>query len=51
MCRSTGSARWACPVNSASSRSRSDTDPDTSPAITGGSAVTTGICDTAYSRR
>ena len=39
--------RCACPANSASSSSRSDTDPTTSPAITGGSADTTGICDTA----
>ena len=47
----TESARCALPVNSASSRSRSDTAPATSPDITGGSALTTGICDTWYSRR
>jgi hypothetical protein len=38
-------------VNRASSRARSLTDPATSPDITGGSALTTGICDTPYSRR
>ena len=43
--------RAARPVNTASSRSRSVTDPATSPAITGGSARTTGICETPYSRR
>ena len=51
MCFSTASARCACPVKSASSRARSLTEPATSPDITGGSALTTGICETPYSRR
>jgi hypothetical protein len=41
----------ARPVNSASSRSRSWTAPTISAVITGGSARTTGICETPYSRR
>jgi hypothetical protein len=38
-------------VNSSSRRARSLTEPATSPDVTGGSALTTGICDTPYSRR
>src|SRR3954447_1648669 len=45
------STRDARPENSASIRSRSTTDPATSAAMTGGSARTTGSCETAYSRR
>ena len=51
MCRSSRSDSCARPVNSASSRSRSTTEPTTSAAITGGSARTTGIWETANSRR
>ena len=51
MCFSTGSARCAFPANSAASRSRSLTAPATSPTMTGGSALTTGIWETPYSRR
>ncbi len=51
MCWETASASLALPENTAESSSRSDTLPATSPAITGGSAPTTGICDTPYSRR
>jgi hypothetical protein len=51
MCFSSRSDSWARPVNRASSRSRSTTAPATSAAITGGSARTTGICDTWNSRR
>ena len=39
------------PVKSASSRVRSETDPATSAATIGGSARTTGICETPYSCR
>src|SRR5665647_3901676 len=51
MCLETGSARSAVPANSAVSKSRSLTEPTTSPSTTGGSALTTGICETPYSRR
>ena len=51
MCSSTRSVRCAAPVNSASSSVRSDTDPATSAATIGGSARTTGICETPYSWR
>src|SRR5207253_1218584 len=51
MCDSTWSASLASPAKSASSRARSETDPATSAAITGGSARTTGICETPYSLR
>ncbi|CKQ97056.1 Uncharacterised protein [Mycobacterium tuberculosis] len=51
MCADTASANLARPSNTAESSSRSETLPATSPAITGGSAPTTGICDTPYSRR
>ncbi|PQM44283.1 hypothetical protein C1Y40_05559 [Mycobacterium talmoniae] len=51
MCWATASARLARPSNTADNSSRSETLPATSPAITGGSAPTTGICDTPYSRR
>src|SRR6478609_11734309 len=50
MCVNTASASVARPANRSSSSARSDTAPTTSPAITGGSALTTGICDTPYSR-
>ena len=50
MCPVTASASDAVPANSASSRSRSTTDPTTSAAITGGSSLTTGSWDTSYSR-
>ncbi len=46
-----GWSKAARSANSASSRSRSTTDPTTSAAITGGSSLTTGIWDTPYSRR
>ena len=48
MCCSSRSASRARPANSASSSSRSPTEPTISAAITGGSAFTTGICETAY---
>jgi hypothetical protein len=48
---SSRSDNWARPVKSASSRSRSTTAPATSAAMTGGSARTTGICETLNSRR
>ena len=51
MCWETASANFARPSKTADKSSRSDTLPATSPAITGGSAPTTGICDTPYSRR
>ena len=51
MWSSTRSVRWAVPVKSASSRVRSETDPATSAATIGGSARTTGICETPYSCR
>ena len=51
MCFSTESNRCAWPVKSASSNARSLTDPATSPDMTGGSALTTGICETPNSRR
>ena len=51
MCGSTESASDTLPANRASSSARSETDPITSPAVTGGSAFTTGICETPYSRR
>jgi len=46
----TRSANDAVPANNLSSRSRSPTEPTISAAITGGSARTTGICETPYSR-
>ena len=51
MCSETASANLARPSKTAESSSRSETLPATSPAITGGSAPTTGIWDTPYSRR
>ena len=51
MCCSTRSVSLAPPANSASNSARSDTAPATSAATIGGSARTTGICETPYSRR
>ena len=51
MTRSTASAGPALRPKRAPSSPRSLTEPTTSAAITGGSARTTGICDTPYSRR
>src|SRR5690606_31029964 len=51
MCRSSRSDNSALPENNAASNSRSLTAPTTSAAITGGSAETTGIWLTPYSRR
>jgi hypothetical protein len=51
MCFSTRSARLARPSKSASSSVFSSIDPTTSPAVTGGSARTTGSWLTPYSRR
>src|SRR6476659_9757434 len=48
---STESVRCALPAKSLSSSDRSLTAPATSPAITGGSALTTGIWETPYSCR
>ena len=48
MCLPTRSASDAAPENTASVRPRSLTAPATSPIITGGSASTTGICETPY---
>src|SRR5215472_10282508 len=51
MCSPTGSWGRARPETSASSRSRSTTEPMTSATITGGSSFITGSWDTLYSRR
>ena len=51
MCVSTRSTSLALPENSASSSLRSETLPATSAATIGGSARTTGICETPYSWR
>src|SRR5262249_20949815 len=51
MCAPTGSLGLARPETSASSRSRSTTEPTTSATMTGGSSFITGSCDTLYSRR
>src|SRR5215472_10306246 len=47
----TSSSGAAFPATSASSRSCSTIEPTTSAAITGGSALSTGSCDTSNSRR
>src|SRR5690349_13386194 len=51
MCAPTGSLGLARPETSASSRSRSTTEPITSATMTGGSSFITGSWDTLYSRR
>src|SRR5262249_441190 len=51
MCLPTGSLGLARPETSASSRSRSTTEPTTSATMTGGSSFITGSWDTLYSRR
>ncbi|CAB4925190.1 unannotated protein [freshwater metagenome] len=51
MCFSKVSDSAAAPEKSASSSAFSSTEPTTSPAVTGGSARTTGIWETPYSRR
>jgi len=50
ICAETGSLDFARPLTSASSRSRSVIEPTTSAAITGGSSLSTGSCETSYSR-
>ena len=51
MCCSTESVSRALPAKRASSTLRSETEPATSAATIGGSARTTGICETPYSCR
>ena len=51
MWSSTGSVSLAEPAKRASSSARSETEPATSAATIGGSARTTGIWETPYSRR
>ncbi len=51
MWSSTRSVSRAVPAYSASRSARSETEPATSAATIGGSARTTGICETAYSCR
>ena len=51
MCGSSASARRPCRRTARRAAPSRDTDPTTSPAVTGGSARTTGSCETPYSRR